>query len=64
MERGATDSANLSLNALLPLLGWRSEPRTEGHRGKLIFDQTGAFVGQLSAGETWDLLVERGLVQS
>lgn len=64
MQTTATAARDLSLNALLPLLGWRSEPRTEGSRGKRIFDATGAFVGQLSATETWDLLVERGLVQS
>ena len=55
-----------TLHEALAAIGWSSRAATEldGLRMncRLVFDATGAEVGWLSAGETWEMLRERGLI--
>ena len=51
-----------TLHEQLAALGWSSRPSTSGLAGREVYDDRGAHVGRLTAGETWTLLRSRGLV--
>lgn len=51
----------MTLHDALTAIGWSHAPgKFVGRR--YVFDGTGTLVGHLTAGQTWDLLRERGLL--
>jgi hypothetical protein len=50
-----------TLNQALAARRWTTEPGTYGR--KMVFDQNGDFVGELTASETWDALHDAEAVE-
>ncbi len=62
------DSEGKTLNEVLSLLGWRSEPVRPGSGRKLVYDDRGELVKiggftTAPADKVWDYLFTKGLVR-
>lgn len=54
----------LPLSDVLARLGWRHEPGHENAQGRVVYDDRGECLGQMTANSVWLTLRERGLVTS
>lgn len=61
---GKRASEGPTLHEVLTSLGWRHEKGNERAQGRVVFDATGARLGQWTADETWLQLHARGLHRS
>jgi hypothetical protein len=58
----ATSKDGPTLHEALAAIGWRSEKGHENANGRVVYTASGECLGQVTAGDVWDLLRERGLM--